>query len=115
MLEESFEKFTLLYKRPVPDGMGGYTREWVDGVQFEGSLDKDDDLQGRVAEQQGVTSVYTIITRKDIDLDFHDVFRRLSDGLTYRVTGDIKDSQTPKSAGLQYAWVPVERWDLPSD
>lgn len=115
LLEEAFEPFVMIEKRTIPDGMGGYTKEWVDGVKFEAAIDKDDDLKGRVAEKQGVTSVYTITTRKDIGLDFHDVVRRVSDSLTYRVTGNIKDSQTPESAGLQYAWVAAERWDLPSD
>ena len=115
LLEEAFEPFIMIDKITVPDGMGGYTKEWVDGISFEAALDKDDDLQGRVAEKQGVTSVYTVTTRKNINLDFHDVIRRVADGLTYRITGTIKDSQTPESAGLQYAWVPAERWDLPDD
>ena len=117
LLEEAFEPFRMVDKRTVPDGMGGYTKEWIDGIGFEAALDKDNDLQGRVAEKQGVTSVYTITTRKDINLDYHDhnVIRRVSDGLTYRITGNIKDSQTPESAGLQYAWVHAERWDLSND
>ena len=115
LIEDAFESFVMVDKRTVPDGMGGYTKEWIDGIQFEAALDKDDDLNGRIAEKQGVTSVYTVTTRKDISLDYHDVIRRISDGLTYRITGNIKDSQTPETAGLQYAWVPAERWDLPND
>ena len=45
-------------------------------------------------------------------LQFHDVFRRLSDGYVFRVTDNIQDSETPARATFQIGQVHAERWDL---
>lgn len=115
LFEDMFEECTLIDKRSVPDGMGGNTKEWVDGATFRAAVSKDNTLAARVAEKQGVTEVYTITVYKGVTLEYHDVFRRSSDGLTYRVTSNIKDSETPSRASFQIAQVTAERWDLPSD
>lgn len=115
LFEDTFEECTLIDKRTVPDGMGGYTKEWVDGATFRAAVSKDNTLAARMAEKQGVTEVYTITVYKGVTLEYHDVFRRSSDGLTYRVTSNIKDSETPSRASFQIAQVTAERWDLPSD
>lgn len=115
LFEETFEACTLIDKRSVPDGMGGYTKQWVDGATFRAAVNKDNTLSARVAEKQGVTEVYTVTVYKGVALEYHDVFRRSSDGMTYRVTSNIKDSETPPRASFQIAQVTAERWDLPSD
>lgn len=115
LFEETFEKCTLIDRRTISDGMGGYTKEWIDGAEFVAAINKDNTLAARVAEKQGVTEVYTVTTYKGATLDFHDVFRRQSDGLTYRVTSNSKDSETPPRATFQIAQVTAERWDLPDD
>ena len=46
-------------------------------------------------------------------LEYHDVFRRLSDGKIFRVTSDGDDVQTPKSATFQFSRVTAEEWELP--
>lgn len=115
LFDEAFEKCTMIDRRSVPDSMGGYTKEWVNGATFEAAINKDNTLAARVAEKQGVTEVYTVTTYKGVTLEFHDVFRRASDGLTYRVTSNSKDSETPPRATFQLAQVNAERWDLPND
>lgn len=115
LFEDTFEECTLIDRRSVPDGMGGYTKEWVDGATFTAAISKDNTLAERVAEKQGVTEVYTVTVYKGIELEYHDVFRRSSDGLTYRLTSNIKDSATPPRASFQIAQASAERWNLPSD
>ena len=113
LFEETFEECTLIDRRSVSDGMGGYINRWIDGAKFVASIDKDNTLAARVAEKQGVTEIYTVTTYKGANLDFHDVFRRESDGLTYRVTSNSKDSETPPRASFQISQVTAERWALP--
>lgn len=115
LFEDTFETCTMVDRRSVSDGMGGYTKQWVDGAQFSASIDKDNTLAARTAEKDGVTDVYTVTAYKGTDLEYHDVFRRASDGLTYRVTSNSKDSETPPRASFQIVQVTAERWDLPSD
>ena len=105
---------TLLDRRTVADGMGGYTQTWVDGAEFQAAVIKDSSMQARIAEKQGVTEVYTVTTDKTVPLDFHDVFRRESDGAVFRVTSNITDSKTPNVATFQFGQVTAEKWVLPT-
>ena len=103
------EECVMLDKRTVPDGMGGFTPEWVDGAPFMAAIIKDNTLAARVAEKQGVTELYTITVDKGLELDFHDVIRRLSDDAIFRVTSNIDDSETPSVATFQIGQVTAER------
>ena len=115
LYEEAFEECTLIERRIVDDGMSGYTKEWIDGVKFVAAISKDNTLEARVAEKQGVTEIYTVTFPKGLPIEYHNVFRRASDGLTYRVTSNAKDTETPPMASFQAAQVTAERWDLPDD
>jgi hypothetical protein len=49
---------------------------------------------------------------KGIDLDFHDVFKRVKDGAVFRVTSNVTDSETPSIASFQIGQVTAEKWVL---
>lgn len=115
LITESMEKCTMVNRSVVLDSFGTYTNTWVDGVEFEAAITKDNTLAARVAEKEGVTEIYTVTVAKGFPLEFHDVFRRESDGLTYRVTSNIKDNETPSRASFSIGQVSAERWDLPND
>lgn len=113
LIDTMKEACTMLDKQTVSDGMGGFKTRWVDGATFQAAIIKDNTIQARVAEKQGVTEVYTVTVDKSLPLAFHDVFRRDSDGATFRVTSNIVDSKTPKVASFQFGQVSAERWELP--
>lgn len=113
LIDTMKEACTMLDKQTVSDGMGGFKTQWVDGATFLAAIIKDNTIQARVAEKQGVTEVYTVTVDKSLPLAFHDVFRRDSDGATFRVTSNIVDSKTPKVASFQFGQVSAERWELP--
>lgn len=104
---------TMIDKQTVSDGMGGTVTQWVDGAKFDAAVIKDSSMNARIAEKQGVTEVYTVTTGKNVQLDFHDVFRRNSDGAVFRVTSNVTDSRTPDVASFQFGQVTAERWVLP--
>lgn len=112
LIDVMMEDCVMLDKRTVPDGLGGFTHEWQDGAPFRAAVIKDSSLAARVAEKQGVTELYTVTVDKGLDLQYHDVFRRLSDGYTFRVTSNITDSETPSVATFQIGQVAAERWEL---
>lgn len=95
------------------DGMGGTVHTWKEGAEFQAAIVKDNTLNARIAEKDGVTEVYTITVAKNVALDFHDVFKRVSDGMIFRVTSNIVDSKTPKVASFSFGQVTAERWKLP--
>lgn len=107
------EDCVLLEKSRVPDGEGGWTVKWVDGMVFQAAITHDTTLNARIAESEGMTATYTVTTDKNMPLDFHDVFRRLSDNQVFRVKSDGTDKVTPKSSTFQVSQVTAEEWALP--
>jgi len=112
LIDTMMEDCVMLDRRTVPDGLGGFTYEWTEGASFQAAVIKDSSLAARVAEKQGVTELYTVTVTKGLPLQFHDVFRRSSDGKTFRVTSNIKDSETPNVASFQIGQVSAEGWEL---
>ena len=112
LLEELRDNFTVLNKQTVDDGYGGYNIIWREGFSFDCAITFDTSMQARVADQAGVTSLYTVTTRKNLTLEYHDVFRRVRDGKVFRVTSDGDDSFTPNSATLDMRQVTAEEFNI---
>jgi len=112
LLDEAMESFVIMNKISVPDGYGGRKVTWTEGAEIKGALVFDSSMQARIAMAQGVTSVYTLVTKKSLMLDYHDVLKRLSDGKILRVTSDGDDLKTPSSASLDMRNVTCEEWKL---
>lgn len=112
LLSEAMEKCIMIDKTTTSDGYGGYITTWVEGAEFQAAIVLDSSMQARIAEQQGVTALYTITTKKVMNLQYHDVFKRSSDGKIFRVTSDGDDKKTPESAGLNMRQVSAEEWVL---
>lgn len=112
LLEEAYEEYTLLNKIRTDDGYGGYITSWADGATIMGAMVFNNSIEAKKAEAMGVTSVYTLTTKKTIVLEYHDVLRRKSDSKIFRVTSDGDDKYTPRSAGLNMRQVSCEEWTL---
>ena len=112
LLLEAMEDCILLDKRTTPDGYGGYNAVWTDGAEFVAAVVLDTSMEARIGEKQGVTALYTVTTPKGMNLQYHDVFRRLSDNKIFRVTSDGDDKHTPMSASLDMRQVSAEEWSL---
>ena len=101
---------TLVEKTRVPDGEGGWTTAWADSIGFMAAIVLDSSINARVAEAEGVTGVYTVTVDRNVELDFHDAFRRDSDGQVFRVT-KVNDP-TPSVATFQFNQYQAEEWTL---
>lgn len=104
----------ILDKIRQSDGEGGFITTWVDGITFEAAIAFNSSMEARRAEKEGVTSLYTVTTSKNAMLEYHDVFRRESDGKIFRVTSDGDDVRTPDRMEVQFAQVTAEEWRLPT-
>lgn len=111
LLTESMEEFNYVDKTTVPDGYGGVATAWQVGAAFIAAAVLDNSMEARRAEKEGVTSLYTIITKRNITLIYGDVIRRNSDGKLFRITSDGTDKKTPGSAGLDMRAVSAEELD----
>lgn len=108
LLSEAMEGCVLLNKQTSLDEYGGFINTWVDGAAFNAAIVFDTSIEARTAEAQGVHSLYTVTTPRNITLQYHDVFRRTRDGKLFRVTSDGDDKYTPKSATLDMRQVTAE-------
>lgn len=112
LIDEAFEKFTVINKAIVDDGYGGQDIIWTDGATFNGAIVFNGSTQMKIAQAMGVNSTYTLTVRKNIDLDFHTVVRRDSDRKIFRLTSNSDDKKTPDSAGLDMKQYSAEEWLL---
>lgn len=112
LLEQAFEPYKMMNKVTSDDGFGGFETSWQEGASINGAMRFDSSIQARRAEQEGVSSVYTFITKKNIILEYHDVIKRIRDGKIFRVTSDGDDSFTPDNASLDMRLVTCEEWKL---
>jgi hypothetical protein len=112
MIDDLMEDCTMLDKRSIPDGQGGFDYTWEDGAPFLATIVKNGSLEARVAEKSGVKDTYTITVYKGTPLIVNDVFRREKDGATFRVTSNVTDTESPPMASFQIGNVSAERWDI---
>ncbi len=105
------EDCVMLDRTTVPDGYGGWIASWKEGAPFNAAITFDSSMQARTAEQQGVTSLYTVTTSRAIILQYHDYFKRIRDGKIFRATSDGDDKFTPASTALDMRQVTAEEID----
>lgn len=113
MLVDAFKTgCRLMERRSVSDGEGGFTTSWEEGAPFLAAIVRNTTAEVRIAEQQGFTNSYTVTVGKNVPLEFHDVFKRDSDGQVFRVTSNADDMQTPAVASFAFQQVNAEEWEL---
>ena len=89
--------------------------EWVDGVKFDAAWEYISAPEVMLAEKQGVERTYNIYVDRTLDMDYHDVFRRLDTGDTYRVTNPGTDRFTPTESRINRRLIAVEKWQPPRE
>ena len=114
LIDSMMERCVMQDKTSLPDGMGGFSYAWTDGAEFDATIIKISSPAITVAEQQGVSEQYNVVVKSGVPLDFHDVFKRKSDGATFRVTGYSRDSEAPAASTVKIAKVTAERWVIPT-
>lgn len=115
LLDELMVNCTMIDIRTISDGEGGFDKTYTDGASFKCACTLDTSTAARVAESQGVKNLYTATTPKNVNLQFHNIFRREEDGKIFRVTSDGDDKKTPNSASLDMRQVSCEEWSLDNE
>ena len=112
LLDDAYEDFIVVNKSIIDDGYGGTTTVWTDGATIKGALVLDSSTQAKIAQAMGVTALYTLTVKKNVELDYHTVLRRASDNKVFRLTSDSDDKKTPPSAGLDMRQYSAEEFAL---
>lgn len=109
LLSEAMQECVFTSKQILLDEYGGYKTELVDGAPFSAAIYLQNSIETESAQKEGVTGVYQITTSRDIRLDYHDIFKRTSDGQLFRVTSKDENA-TPASATLNMRVVMAEEF-----
>lgn len=112
LLDDFARECVLMEKTREADGAGGYNVTWTEGVTFENYQSLDTSMEARIAEKEGVTSVYSALVNSALPIEYNDVFKDTSTGQTYRVTSDPEDKVAPKSSSFDLKYFTAERWEL---
>lgn len=89
-IEDFYSNLKFVEKKLIPDGLGGYEEKYVEGIEFKGDISFQTSLETKLAEQQGVKSIYTVTTSKNIPLKYNDVIKRKNE--YYRITSEANSS-----------------------
>lgn len=106
-------KCVMLDRATKSDGRGGFVYTYEEGAEFEAAIYLENSLEQEKAEKQGVTGIYQVTVSRSVRLEYHDVFRRLKDGRTFRVTSK-DEKQAPASSPLDMRSVRAEEYELPA-
>lgn len=113
LLLDTAENFIILDKTTTANSFGGYDAVYVDGATIQASIYVMSAQEILAAQASQSQARYTILTSKAVNLQYHDVLRRESDGKIFRITTDGDDDKTPESAGLNLRKVDAEEWEVP--
>lgn len=107
------EQFEHMDKVHVLDGQGGVVTTWSPGAVFWAAVVLDTSSAVMAAGAAGAKNVYRVTVDPAVTLDFHDVFRRVSDGQVFRVTSNSDDKKTPERATFRMSCCTAEEWVIP--
>lgn len=110
LIEEFVTDYVRMVKTAVPDGESGHIVSWTEGKSFRAALVQKSFTEQTVAEREKVSTTYTVTVDRSVELKYHDVFKRLSDGQMFRVIS--KPIKTPPCATFQFAQVTAGEWTL---
>ena len=113
LLNDFARQCVLMEKTRVPDGEGGYTLDWTEGATFQNYQALDTSMEARRAEKEGVTSVYSALVDKALPIEYGDFFKDTETGLTYRVTSNPSEKESPKYSTFSLKYFTAERKELP--
>lgn len=112
-VQDYFEPFVMVEKRSVSDGQGGFDVGYVEGAEFMGAVNTDNSIEMRIAEKQGVTSIYTVTTNINVPLQYADIIKSKSSGRYYRITTNPDEMETPMRSQMKFKQSQAETWKMP--
>lgn len=114
LLDDYARRCVVMVKRSVPDGAGGQNTSWAEGEEFLNRQALNTSMEAMRAEKEGVTSVYSGLIDKAVNLKYGDYFKDLTTEITYRVTTIPDEKASPASASFALKYFTAERKELPA-
>lgn len=108
LVERNMTPCAKVDRSTAKDGLGGTKTTWTDGEKFSAAIAFNSSSQRETDGVHRANSAYTVTTRKETVLKYHDSFKRLSDGKIFRATSD--SNIPPVGASFDMRQVTAEEW-----
>lgn len=114
MIQDYYSNLTMMDKKSVSDGMGGFGYEYTDGAGFKGLISTVNTMERILAEQQGIKTIYRLTIDKTCPIKYDDIIKRESDKKTFRVASNPEDIQSPAYSQVQIKQTTLEEFTIPN-
>ena len=108
LVERNMTPCVMLERTIVRDNYGAAVTTWTEGEKFAAAIAQNSSSQRETDGVHRASSVYTVTTRKETVLKYHDSFKRLSDGKIFRATSE--SNIPPVGASFDWRQVTAEEW-----
>lgn len=110
LIDEFMSECCFMEETKQADGAGGFDSVWREGATFKAAIVLDSTMEARIAEHQGVTSVYSVVAPRSVPLNYDTKIKRLKDGRYFRITSESQEA--PASSSINVVKASAERWEL---
>lgn len=115
LFERYGEPCVKMERVTIKDPLGGYKTEWIEGVDFVAAISPLNTSEAQIAEAQGMHRIFNVAVDRSLEFKQNDVFKRVSDGQTFRATSHSTDMQTPPGASVPNTQFTAEAWEIPPE
>lgn len=114
LFEQQMESCHIVDKTTVRDGRGGVETVYVEGAPIDVAFSFNDSVSVVIADQEKVTDMYTLITKRKVVLLAGDIIKRDKDASTFKIETNSTDSTPPEISALDMRQVKAKKFKLPS-
>ena len=86
LLNDQKTACVILNKSIGLDDVGGYGVKWYVGAPFDAIITENTSLEAAVAAIKTEITSYGVKVAAELPIEYHSVFKRVSDGKTFRIT-----------------------------
>ena len=108
IVERNMTPCVMLDRTIVRDNYGAAVTTWTEGEKFTAAIAQNSSSQRETDGIHHASRAYTVTTRKETVLKYHDSFKRLSDSKIFRATSD--SNIPPVGASFDMRQVTAEEW-----
>ena len=114
LFEQQMESCHIVDKTTVRAGRGGVETVYVEVAQIVVAFSFNDSVSVVIADQEKVTDMYTLITKRKVVLLAGDIIKRDKDASTFKIETNSTDSTPPEISALDMRQVKAKKFKLSS-
>ena len=115
LLNDYTENFVLMDETTTIDSYGSIVPVWKEGATFKAALTAPQNGTAEIAEAIREKKSFNVVTETNITLKQGKFFKRLSDGVVFKVLRDNTDKLTPNNSGIPMRYTEAEITELPKE